>query len=810
MRLVALLVLLQVSGIQFLVGSARAQARPPRRVAPVLAFPDPALDDTAAYQGYSTRLFRDAADNTVQIYIDNRSGRVVHLLADGENESVGFTVRDARGRPANVTWSGSTATVSGVSRTRTFTYDLQADASRVAIGWFLLGSMRVERDFQYAGRHTKPFAAPPFVLPEMERLVSALTFLDEPTRRQHLGFINAASVQAVRARLEPTITAGPSGTAWVARIIQPSLDARDTLAVVLRVDPARVSAARSGDSITFAARSGNTVPFSVSISTTGRALTPLTRDEIFNTAFLRFLAEAERDSASTRARWLERQVRGVQLLSSHEKLMAGLPAYATYFGRDMLVSALMMRPIWRQEMSAFVIASVLRKLGPNGDVSHEEALGGQADREAADEYARLIDAYRRATAAGARRSADSLLARSAIVLRDHRRVRENYHMIDDEFQLPVLEARWLADSTVAPQRKRAFLLDASDGEPRVRRVLRELSLVSRWTSPYVSSPIATNLVSFAHRDDSTWQSASWRDSGEGYAGGRFAMDVNAVWAPHALAAIETIFAALPRVGISLDSLARTLPELAPGTPLGNYARNPGALRHAVAVWSAASRHFVVALGPVEVQSRVRARLAALPDSERQHWAAVIATTHADRDSIIFLALSLDAQGNPIAVANTDVATRLFLADAATDTAVAALLRDVRLFTRSYPVGLFIEGVGPVVANDAYAPSSVWPQFERDQYHGPRVVWGREVNLFLLGVANHLASGRTAASAADLRDALSRIRSAVQASGFHSELWSYAVHPDRVVPIRYGTGSDVQLWSTTDLAVEYALARLSRR
>ena len=173
MRLVASLVLLHVSGIQFFVGSACAQARPPRRVAPVLAFPDPALDDTAAYQGYSTRLFRDAADNTVQIYIDNRSGRVVHLLADGENESIGFTVRNARGQPAHVTWSGSTAVVSGISRTRTLTYDLRADASRVAIGWFLLGSMRVERDFQYAGRHTKPFASPPFVLPEMERLASA-------------------------------------------------------------------------------------------------------------------------------------------------------------------------------------------------------------------------------------------------------------------------------------------------------------------------------------------------------------------------------------------------------------------------------------------------------------------------------------------------------------------------------------------------------------------------------------------------------------------------------------------------------------
>ena len=210
-----------------------------------------------------------------------------------------------------------------------------------------------------------------------------------------------------------------------------------------------------------------------------------------------------------------------------------------------------------------------------------------------------------------------------------------------------------------------------------------------------------------------------------------------------------------------------------------------------------------------MRTRVQARLAALPDSERQHWNAVLAATGADRDSISFLALSLDGQGRPIAVANTDAATRLFLADAAADTATAALLRDVRLFTRAYPVGLFIEGVGPVVANDAYAPSSIWPQFERDQYHGPRVVWGREVNLFLLGVANHLASGHNAAAAAELRDALRRIKAAVDASGFHSELWSYALRGDRVVPVRYGTGSDVQLWSTTDLAVEYALSRLQR-
>ena len=107
------------------------------------------------------------------------------------------------------------------------------------------------------------------------------------------------------------------------------------------------------------------------------------------------------------------------------------------------------------------------------------------------------------------------------------------------------------------------------------------------------------------------------------------------------------------------------------------------------------------------------------------------------------------------------------------------------------------GVGPVVANDAYATPDIWRDFERDSYHGPRVVWGREVNLFLLGA---LAQ---ADSVPELRAAADSVLAAVDASGFHSELWSYEIRDGRVMPARYGIASDVQLWSTTDLAVQFA-------
>lgn len=761
---------------------------------PVLSFPQAGIDDTAAYQGYQTRFYRDAAGNTVQVYMEGRAGRVVHLLANADNESVGFTVRGPGNQVPRLAWGDPVARTAALGQAmapfRSLSYQLTAEAPQVRLGWFLLGSMRVERDFQYWGRHRQPFTAPRFTLAEHDSLLAALQRLPVAERSRHLAVLRSPSVSLLRNRMHPRYEERREGNTWTVRVTQRSLDMRDSIALEISVDSRRVAASLSGDSVTLRARAGGAVPFTVTVASSADALTPLTRDEIFTPEFLTWLA-AVRDTAPL----IERQVRGVELLSSRQKLMAGLPAYATYFGRDMLVSALMMQPIWRDEMSEFVIASVLRKLSPTGQVSHEEALGGQAVREAAADYVRLVKAQ--------------MLDSAYRVLRDHRRVRENYHMIDDELQFPILVARWIVDEDVSASRKREFLLDRSDlGEPRINRLLRELALVARMTSAYAADQTATNLISFAPRDGG-WAATSWRDSGVGYAGGRFAMDVNAIWAPHALESLATIVRSLPRIGIDLDSLARVMPDLSPTMPLGRWVRDPNALAAAANAWWGASRHFVVRFSPAEIRAHVARRLDALPAHERAYWAGVAVRTKAADDSIGFLALSLDASGRPIGVANTDVATRLFLGDSPRPAAgdVAAMWRDVLLFTRPYPVGLFIEGVGSVVANDAYAERAVWEAFERDRYHGPRVVWGREVNLFALGVARLIGQAPTVTEANALRSALDRVLNAAEASGFQSELWSYEVRDGRVVPIRYGTGSDVQLWSTTDLAVQFALSRL---
>jgi len=782
---------------------------------PVLAFPEPGLDDSAAYAGYRTRLFRDAAGNTVQIYLDARAQRVVHLFADAEDESIGFTARDDAGKAAPLRWGSDGARIGRTGRTRVLDHALVADAPGITVGWFLLGSMRVERDLQYSERQRAAFAQAPFAIAEVDRLLAALGALDGAERARHLALLHATSVEALRARTRPTIVVRDEGGMRVGRVTQAALDGADTLVLELRADPRLVTMEAAGDSVRLRARSGGRVPFTVRTITSGRTLTPLTRAQIFTQDFLAYVAAARADGAragapravATKARRLERQVRGFELLASREKLMAGLPTYATYFGRDMLMTALMMQSVWRPEMPEFAIASALRKLSPEGRVSHEEALGGQAVREAASEYAALVGRANALPAGGAR---DSALAASRGVLRELRRVRENYHMIDAEFQLPILEARWLSDAGVPTDRKRAFLMDSTDGSPRLVRMLRELALLAELTAPYAQQPVATNLVSFAPRDSGRWASQSWRDSNVGYAGGRYAMDVNAIWAPHALDAMMRVLDALRSMQLLSEGAVRAAAPRGDSAVLVRYVRDPAALRAAVERWRGAERHFVVRLTAAEVRERIRSRLAALPEAERSHWAGVLASTHADAEPLEFLALSLDASGQPVGVANSDVATRLFLGDLARGGAPdsverAAVLRDVRTFVRRYPAGLLIDGVGPVVANDAYATPPVWQAFERDRYHGPRVVWGRENNLFLLGTTLRVQQGASAGEAYrhELRSAIEQVGSAVEASGFHSELWSYEMRDGRIVPVRYGSGSDVQLWSTTDLSVGYA-------
>jgi hypothetical protein len=148
-------------------------------------------------------------------------------------------------------------------------------------------------------------------------------------------------------------------------------------------------------------------------------------------------------------------------------------------------------------------------------------------------------------------------------------------------------------------------------------------------------------------------------------------------------------------------------------------------------------------------------------------------------------------------------------------------RDLDIAMRPYPVGLFVPRLGPVVANDAYATPAIWEEFRKDAYHSPRVVWGREVNLLFLALARQIARATDASAGAPdsagrlhvaaLDRALQQALDAVEASGLsHNELWSYRIVDGALMPVRYGSSSDIQLWNLTNLAVQFRLSQLRRR
>src|SRR5205809_1280143 len=155
-------------------------------------------------------------------------------------------------------------------------------------------------------------------------------------------------------------------------------------------------------------------------------------------------------------------------------------------------------------------------------------------------------------------------------------------MVDDDFQLPVVAARYLADPRVLADRKRRFLAAEGEGEgeggARLARLVANLSLVARRAAPYTRDPVPTNLVSFPRAPDGHWISASWRDSRAGYGGGRFAMDVNVIWVPHALEAVGTILDALQQLGVT---------PVIREQPLAAFTRDRAALPRAVATWKGA-------------------------------------------------------------------------------------------------------------------------------------------------------------------------------------------------------------------------------
>ena len=439
-------------------------------------------------------------------------------------------------------------------------------------------------------------------------------------------------------------------------------------------------------------------------------------------------------------------------LSYQEKFLAGSWRFDTYFGRDTLIAALLLAPVLEPQATESALASVLDRLAPNGEVAHEEDIG---------EFAVL-----RNSREGRGRVATPIF---------------DYGMVDDDFMLAPLAVRLLDQHGRA--RLRGFLAGkGAGGSTRGSALARNLSWVIERAAAFAKEPRATNLVGIKPGR----MTGNWRDSEQGLGRGRYAYDVNAALVPAALAAA----ARLAEGGLLDEHLSASQRQTL--AQAGPRAR----------VWAArASSFFAVDVPAAQARADITAYAQEIGvDGER-------ALRAMGEQPLVFHALSLDEQGRPVPILNSDEGFRLLL----TEPPQAEIERCLEAIMRPFPAGL-VTDAGVVVANPVLAGPELRKEFSRYAYHGT-VIWSWQQALLAAGIERQL---RRVDLPAALHEKLQRARAELWAvierskALRTSELWSWSYANGAYQPVAFGRpGADVdesnaaQLWSTVYLGLRPA-------
>jgi len=487
-------------------------------------------------------------------------------------------------------------------------------------------------------------------------------------------------------------------------------------------------------------------------------------------------------------------MRGLAFLAPREKFMAGSWRFLTYFGRDTLLSLMLLDPALTPGAYVRGVQSVLARLSPTGQVAHEEDLGPWAERRrvAGELFGVVLP-----------RSGQAL---SPEAIRDLYRPIHDYKMVDDDFLLAPALAR-LAERS--PQTLCELFADPE----ALRQVMLNFGHVLASAEPYGQESSWRRTVAL-YPGESVGE---WRDSNEGLGGGRHPMNVNAVLVPAALRAIVAVLDSLPEP--QRETCRKSLP--------GARERAAGLAR----VWEGARQDYLVRLEPAQIRARLSRFLeqGPLTPSERNFYRSLpvegvrlgdfLEGAPALEGGLEFPALALDAEGRKLAIMNSDVSFELFLGEPSADRVGMAL----RLLELPYPVGLRT-GVGPVVANAACSPDpGHWETLGRGAYHGA-VVWSWQSAMLRAGLARLLPRFRQQdpALAQRMETVLADLAASQERAGdlAASELWTFEVESGSWQAIPFGTGTatsgdesnPVQLWSTVHPALvlrERALLRGAR-
>ncbi|KAL1641278.1 hypothetical protein SLS58_006180 [Diplodia intermedia] len=384
------------------------------------------------------------------------------------------------------------------------------------------------------------------------------------------------------------------------------------------------------------------------------------------------------------------QLRSLAFLSYTDKLLAGAWRFLTYFGRDTMISLLLLQPVLSEGDGGAieaVIGAVLERVNrTDGRVCHEETIG---------DYATYLNLQRNITSTA---------------------TQYDYKMIDTDFYLPVVLAEYFVKRGTGQQRKDAFLATEATIDPANQGLhYGDLALMTAERIMNVSAAFASEggqaIENLIHLEEGQVV-GQWRDSTYGIGGGRIPYDVNTALVPAALRAIAALSANgfFPAHVDWRDTASR-------------YAQ----------IWEDETLHlFEIDIAAEEAQGLVQSYV----NESNFGGSANLDNITA---SVRFHGIALDGNNNQstVRVMNTDDCFRLFLVNSTNQKQLTSFLdQAAEHLLQPFPVGLSTS-VGVLVANPAYGGDPVYARnFTSNAYHGT-VVWSWQLSMLAAGLARQL-------------------------------------------------------------------------
>ncbi|MBF0545755.1 MAG: hypothetical protein HQM08_15030 [Candidatus Riflebacteria bacterium] len=550
-------------------------------------------------------------------------------------------------------------------------------------------------------------------------------------------------------------------------------------------------ASQNGGRILLKAQNGDQTTLQIIACCDYENLKPYSVNEILNDGVNEFIERMRKANTPTAERLAE-AFRALKFLSYQDKMLAGSWRFLTYFGRDTLLTTLLMKDCFKPQIIQNAIRAVLDRISDTGDVAHEEDIGCQAIYRNIDSWLE-IDGKIETEAAFARKpqrisSALKKFSPPSACLSELDKPVYDYKMVDDDFLLPIAVREYLDEKGFRKSEKQKFLFSKNlRGESNLISILRNVEFCLESAIPFASNCEYSKLIKIRHPFV-----GDWRDSNMGLGYGKYSGNVN----------VDLVLASLKSIKRILSGEIFSKKQIVWLSGTYNFkevlkcSQNAEILDNFIEKWGKSAEIYKVNLSVDELRESLKKLFEGnyFGKPEKDYFLSELLSNGTNLSNFLFqgrvpqdlskgltfYALSLMENGSPVKVINSDFGFRLFLGDPSEEE-IRSFLNLIKI---PFPLGLKTSA-GILVSNPLFSGSDeLINQMNRNGYHGT-VIWSWQQAMIQKGlmkqIKRFIVKPGNEKLVKEMFGVLEEIENSEKNCGklINSELWTYEVIPGTI-------------------------------